>query len=87
MAEHYRETEKSQYDCSKIFGNSGLLNENFLFILSLGSDERVWAYCTKGWKLIAIVVTEKEKTPWHLVLAWYCLLDHSAAVSWPGTHG
>ena len=41
MAEHYRETEKSQYDCSKIFGNSGLPNENFLFILSLGSGERV----------------------------------------------
>lgn len=37
MAENYRETEKSQYDFSESFGNSGLQNENFLFILSLGS--------------------------------------------------
>ena len=50
MAEHYRKTEKSQYDCSENFGNSGLQNENFLFILSLGSGECVWAYCTKGKK-------------------------------------
>lgn len=86
MAENYRETEKKvNMTVLKVLGTVVYKMRTFSLILSLGSKLMCLSLLYKGKKLIAIVVTER-KTHKHLVLTWYCLLDHSVAVSWPGTH-